>query len=218
MRPRLTARQNQVYESVRTYLRNQRRPPTLKEIGDGLAIRSTNGVHKLVTALVQKGYLQRRPHEARGLSLVGTDEEPYAASDGPPILPLISRTRSDEPDRLRRRPAGARYVDEHFLRSSQHKADADDCLLARAGDDGMDGDGIRKGDLLVVEETDWKRLSSGEIVAVIVGETLVARRFDYANGRLHFRPADRTYAEEVYPPGDPNCYVVGRVLAIMRSL
>lgn len=218
MRTRLTERQNQVYEYIRTYVREHRKPPTLKEIGDGLAITSTNGVHKLVSVLVQKGYLQRKPNEARGITLVGADDDPYVPDEGPPILPLVSRTRSDDPDGLRRRPAGALYVDERFLKRNARAADADDCLLARAGDDGMVGDGIRKGDFLVVEETDWKALDNGETVAVLFGESLVARRFDFANGRLHFRPADRAYGEEVHPPGAPDCHVVGRVLAIMRTL
>jgi repressor LexA len=69
-----------------------------------------------------------------------------------------------------------------------------------------------------VEEVDWKALDNGETVAVLLGETLVARRFDFANGRLHLRPADRTYSEDSYPPGDPDCHVVGRVLSIMRTL
>jgi repressor LexA len=218
MRVRLTERQNQVHEYIRTYVREHRKPPTLKEIGDGLAIGSTNAVHKLVSVLVQKGYLKRRPHEARGIALVGDEEDPYATSEGPPILPLISRSRSNDPAGLRRRPAGALYVDERLLKRKTGTADADVCLLARTGDDGMVGDGIRKGDFLVVEETDWKSLDNGETVAVLFGEALVARRFDFANGRLHFRPADRAYGEEVYPPGHPDCHVVGRVLAIMRTL
>ena len=218
MRPRLTERQNQVYEYVRTYVRKHRKPPTLKEIGDDLAISSTNGVHKLVTALVQKGYLRRKPNEARGLALAVEDEDPFASGGGPPVLPLVSRTHSREPDRLRSRPGGARYVDEHFLKRRGAAADPDACLLALAGDDGMVGDGIRKGDLLVVEETDWKRLDNGEAVAVLFGELLVARRYDYANGHLHFRAADRSYRDEAYPPGDPDCYVIGRILAVMRTL
>jgi repressor LexA len=218
MRVRLTERQNQVYEYVRTYVRKHRKPPTLKEIGDDLAIRSTNGVHKLVSALVQKGYLRRKANEARGIALVGEDEDPFALGEGPPVLPLISRTRSDDPGGLRRRPGGALYVDPRLLRGRAGAADPDDCFLARAGDDGMVGAGIYKGDLLVVEETDWKRLDNGETVAVLFGETLLVRRFDFANGRLHFRPADRTYSEDVYPPGDPDCHVVGRVLSIMRTL
>lgn len=218
MRARLTERQNQVYEFIRTYVRKHRKPPTLKEIGGSLAIRSSNGVHKLITALEQKGYLRRTPNEARGLTLLDLDDDPFAADSGPPVLPVISRTGSDDPDGLRRRPSGARYVDPHFLKSPAGPADPDACLLARAGDDGMVGDGIRKGDFLVVEEVDWEAIRNGEVVAVLFEEALVARRYDFANDRLHFRPADRSYTEEAFAPGDSRCYVVGRVLAIMRTL
>jgi repressor LexA len=214
MRTRLTERQNQVYEYVRAHVRQHGKPPTLQEIGRALAIRSTNGVHKLLVALETKGYVRRTPNEARGLALVGAAEDPFAFDGGAPALPLVSRTSSREPERLRLRPAGALHVDPRLL----DRADPDACLVARAGDDGMNGDGVRKGDYLVVEEADFQTLRNGEVVAVLLEERLVARRFDLANGRLHLRPADRTYAEEVFAPGDPGCHVVGRVRAVLRKL
>ncbi len=214
MRARLTERQNQVYEYLRAYMRTHRKPPTLQEVGRALAIGSTNGVHKLLRALEDKGYIVKTPNVARGIVLVDAEDDPYADDVRPPILPLISHTRSDEPERLRLRPRGALYVDPRLVDG----ADPDGCLLARAGDDGMNGAGIRKGDYLVVEEVGWDRVANGATVAVLFDELLVARQFDYANGRLHFRPADRTYAEEAFAPGDPACYLIGRVLSVMRRL
>ena len=214
MRTRLTERQNQVYEFIRSYMRERGKPPTLKEIGRALAIRSSNGVHKLVVALERKGYVTRTPNEARGIALVGSERDPFDFDEGPPILPLVSRSRSDDPSSLRRRPSGALYVDPRFVQG----LDPDRCLLARAGDDGMVGAGVYKGDFLVVEEVPWPDLSDGETVAVLFDETLVARRFDLTNDRLHFRPADRAYAEETFAPDDPACHVVGRVRAVMRRL
>lgn len=214
MRERLTERQNQVYEFVRAYVRERGKPPTLQEIGRALALRSTHAVHKLVAALEKKGYVTKTPNEARGLALVGAGDDAFAFDEGPPSLPLVSRTSSREPERLRVRPAGYLHVDPRLV----DRADPDRCLVGRAGDDGMNGDGIRKGDFLVVEEAEPADLRNGEVVCVLLEERLVARRFDAANGRLHFRPADRTYAEEVFAPGDPGCHVVGRVLAVMRKL
>ena len=51
MRERLTERQNQVYEFLRTYVRRNGKPPTLKEIGAHLDIRSTNAVFKMLSVL-----------------------------------------------------------------------------------------------------------------------------------------------------------------------
>ena len=211
MRSPLTERQNQVYEFLRAYLRDHHMPPTHAEIGRALAIRSSNGVHKLLKALESKGYLHRTPRAARGITLL--DDE-LALEEGPPLLPLAGRARSSNPESLRRRPSGALYVDPRLL----GRADPDACLLARAGDDGMVGTGLYKGDLLVIEEVEWRALKNGETVAVLLGELLVARRFDVANGRLHFRPSDRSYSEDVCPPDDPDCYVIGRILSVMRKL
>lgn len=212
MRTRLTERQNQVYEYVRAHVRAHGKPPTLKEIGQALAISSTNGVHKLLTALEQKGYLRRTPKESRGLTLM--DEDRLAVESEVPYLPLIARASSRDPEHLRPRFGRALYVDPLLL----DRADPEACLVARAGDDGMNGDGVRKGDFLVVEEADWRAIRNGELVAVLLEDLLVARRLDVANGRLHLRPADRSYVEAVHAPEDPACHVVGRVRAVLRKV
>jgi len=213
MRERLTERQNQVYEYVRAHVRRHGKPPTMVEIGRALAISSTNGVHKLVTALEAKGYLRRTPKESRGLTLVGEDASPTSEGEVP-YLPLIGRATSRDPDHVRPRFGRALYVDPLLL----DRADPDACLVARVGDDGMNGDGVRKGDYLVIEEAPWPQLRNGELVAALLEDLLVARRFDVANGRLHLRPADRSYAESVHPPDDPACLILGRVRAVLRKL
>lgn len=215
MKPRLTARQNEAYEFIRTYLRAQRKPPTLKEIGAGLGIRSTNGVFKLLKALEAKGYVRREEHAARGIDLVDDGEDTFALDDALPSLIVVSRTSSSQPERLRHRPSAYLSVDPYLLRGV---SDEEACLIARAGDDGMNGDGIRKGDLLLIEEGPWQHLGNGAIAAFLIGEELRARRFHFANGRFHLRPADRTYTEETYAPNDPGCYPIGRVVGLMRRL
>ncbi len=214
MKERLTERQNEAYEFVRSYLRRANKPPTLKEIGAALGIRSTNGVYKLLQTLEKKGYIRREKHAARGLELVEDEGDPFALGGEVPSLLVVSRTASHEPETLRRRPAGFLSVDVRLLRAAR---DPEACLIARAGDDGMNGDGIRKGDFLIVEEGRWAELRAGEVAACLVGEELRARRLHYVNGRLHLRPADRTYTEETFVPDDPGCHVIGRVLGLMRG-
>ncbi len=209
----LTERQNEAFEFIRRYFREHRKPPTLKEIGAELGIRSSNGVFKLLKALEAKGHIRRDPHVARGVLLNDT-EDPFTLGDSVPALPIVSRTSSAQPDKLRARPAGYLSVDPFWL----NRADVDACLLARVGDDGMNPDGIRKGDVLVVEEVAASALRNGTLAAFLVGEELKVRRFHFANGRYHLRPADRKYTEDVFPPGDPQCHVVGQVLAIMRKV
>ncbi len=213
-RNRLTERQNEAYEFVRAYVRERGKPPTLREIGKALGIRSSNGVYKLLRALEDKGYIRREKHAARGLTLVDAGEDPYAFDEGVPSLLLVSRTPSDRPQALRHRPQGALYVDPRLLGD----ADEERCLVGRAGDDGMNDAGIRKGDFLAIEEADRRELRNDEVVAALVGDLLVARRYEYAGGQIHLSPSDRTYSAESYSVRDSACYVIGRVLGVMRKL
>ena len=213
----LTERQDEALEFIRAFIREHRKPPTMKEIGAALGMRSTNGVYKLLNALQKKGHLVRQAGQARGLQLVD-GEDAFALDEGPPTLMVVSRTNSAQPERLRRRPSGWLTVDPFFFGTGDTQADEDTCLVARAGDDGMNDEGIRKGDLLVVEEVEWPDLRRGETVAVLVGDKLLVRRFEFANGRLHLRAHARGYNDDTYSPDDVGCFVVGRVLGVMRKL
>jgi repressor LexA len=191
---RLTQRQNEAYEFIRGYMDRNNKPPTLQEIGDALDISSTNGVYKLLQTLEKKGWIERTKHEARGIQLTEAEQDPLGMSGGLPSLPIVSRTPSDQPDQLRDRPTGTLSVDDRLLRGAR---DPQACLLGRAGDDGMNGRGIHKGDLLLIEEMDWDDLENGTLVGALMGGQLLPREFHFANRKLHLRPADRHYAEKV---------------------
>jgi repressor LexA len=217
MKPPLTQRQSEILRLITSYQQKHRQTPTYQEIRQALEarsggeIKSLNTVVKHVQALVEKGYLQRQPHAARGLRLA----EPEADEERTPLLPFIRRASSQEPERLRKAIKDYYAFDPKLLRDAR---DPDACLIATAGDDGMNGEGIRKGDLLVIEEMPWNRLRNGDLAFCLVREDLIARRFFFANQRWHLRPSDRTYTEETFPPNAPDCHIVGLVIGLFRRL
>ena len=213
MRRPTTERQTQVYEFIRDFMRAHGTPPTLREIGDGLSIRSSNAVFKLLHALETKGLILREPGAARGIRIVNPDEDPLSETQVP-SLPIISRVASDEPDRLRLRPRGAMFVDEALLDGHEPEA----CLIGRTGDDGLASEGIWRGDLLVVAQTPLRQLADGEIVAALVGETFLARQFMSRLDRFILRAAGRSYDPIPSFEGDPECYVIGRVVSVLRKM
>lgn len=212
----LTKRQNDVYEHIRASFREHGRPPTMAEIGQALEIRSTNAVSKHLRVLEKKGYIRRRAHEARGIELVGADGDPAYLDDDVPSLPLVGRTSSASPHNLRRRPRGFLYTDALLLGT----IDEDDCLIGRAGDDGMSDLGIFKGDFLVIAEATWERYATapGFVAALLLGDLLVTRELFFDGVELRLQPANRSYPEQVFSPDDEGCYVIGPVLSVMRSL
>lgn len=215
MKELLTERQTEAYEYVRSYLQSYHKPPTLREIGDALGIRSTNGVYKLLRALEAKGYIEREKHKARSLELVDDEpDDPFATEGGMPPLLIASRSTSEDPASLRRGAAGFLSVDPRLLRKAQ---DIDACLVVRAGDDGMSREGIRKQDLLVVEERPWTKIARHALVAALLGTDVRVRRFAYHGGRIELHPNAKNYTKDSFVPDDPDCHVVGPVQALVRT-
>ena len=213
-RDRLTERQNQVFEFLRAHVRDAGRPPTLAEIGRQLGLRSSNGVHKLLVALEAKGYIERVRHEARGITILDDDAPAFGFDDGPPSVFMPRAVTSAVAQRPLARGRQPVLVEPRVL---GRDVDLDACLALVVGDDGMNGDGIRKSDLVIVEEAGWEDVAKGATVAVLFDDRVAVRRLDVANGRLYFRASDKTYRDESFDPDDEHCYVVGPVRALMRK-
>lgn len=80
-RPALTDRQQQVLDFIAESTRDRGYPPTVREIGEHVGIRSTNGVSDHLEALEKKGYLKREPLISRGLRIL-PEPEPLAQGEG----------------------------------------------------------------------------------------------------------------------------------------
>ena len=121
----LTRRQEQILAEIRKSIRERGYPPTLREIGSAMNIRSTNGVNDHLRALERKGFISRDDETARGIKLT-----PDASSAG------------DVADELHRR-------DEEERRAATSRAVVDAAIAWRTA--GMSGDATY--DLIVAVES-----------------------------------------------------------------
>ena len=94
---RLTDRQRQVLQYISQSIHSRGYPPTLREIGQHMQIRSTNGVNDHLRALEKKGYLERHDLKSRALRV----KEPSVGATGP---------ETDDRDGGLRRAAGQAMV------------------------------------------------------------------------------------------------------------
>ena len=90
MRQPLTARQQQALDFISNCLEQRGYPPTLREIGEHMGIRSTNGVNDHLKALERKGYLEREELKSRAL-------RPVDYEDGKVKIPIVGRVAAGAP-------------------------------------------------------------------------------------------------------------------------
>lgn len=66
----LTRKQHQLLLYVHDYLKDNGVSPSFDEMKDALDLRSKSGIHRLITALEERGFIRRLPHRARALEVV----------------------------------------------------------------------------------------------------------------------------------------------------
>jgi len=210
----LTDRQRETYRFLVSYLESNERPPTLMEIATGIGVRSVNSVIKLLGHLEEKGYVSREPGRSRGLRiLVGHSGNQTANPNGISV-----------PIRLLHRKSGGQVIsqnedeiviDQLFLRGL---AKPGSCFLARVSDHGSGPDGIRRGDLVLVEPGTSDRFVTGDLILVQSRDDYLARRFVDSGKKGLLRASDRTFPTLSLDDCDRQISVSGRIVAVMRHL
>lgn len=220
---KLTKRQGEVLEVIARHIEEMGYPPTIRELGDVLGIRSTNGVNDHLKALEKKGYLTREDAKSRTM-------RPLFWPDGSPYEPGMS-------------PGGAQELDEEIhqvavvgriaagvpitaVEDTEEFVAIGEGLLGRQGGEvfalrvkgeSMIEDGIFDGDYIFVKKQDDAR--DGQIVAAMVdGEATVKRLFRDGD-RVRLQPANEAM-EPIFIHGDEGreAAILGLVVGVFRRI
>ena len=188
----LTERQRSVLNFIESQIAQMGYPPTIREIGKHLNIRSTNGVNDHLKALERKGYIKRQGQKSRTLRVVAQAEPaPQEATTAPlpdnvvPLRPDLGDTDDMvEVKLLGRVAAGAPILAEEDAEDTVRVssfflgrgANPEKVFALRVVGESMIEDGIFDGDFLFVKKQPTAR--PGDIVvAMIEGEATVKRFF-----------------------------------------
>src|SRR5947208_11827214 len=87
---RLSTRQQQMLDFIKSFTMRRGYPPTVREIGDAVTISSTSVVDYNLRALAKRGYLRRDAEISRGIELLGEDAEPLAERVSVPVVGQIA--------------------------------------------------------------------------------------------------------------------------------
>ena len=196
----LTARQGQVLEFVRGFIRTNGYPPTVREICTELDLSSPSTVHAHLANLERQGLLRRDPTKPRALELIKELRPPRP-------LPLVGRVAAGQP--LLAEENIEELIDvPGFLRKGD-----DDFVLTVRGDSMTDA-GIFDGDYVVVHNQD--QAESGEIVVALVGDEATTKRFYREGSHVRLQPENELYEPIVLDEGDVQ--VIGTVVGVLRKL
>jgi repressor LexA len=210
----LTKRQEQTLDFIRSSIEDRGYPPTLREIGEHMGIRSTNGVNDHLRALERKGYLTREDMKSRALKLVEDQQEAPAklnADDDLIEVRVLGRVAAGLPLYAEENVIDTVRVDRMLVRGGR------EVFGLRVTGDSMIDAGILSGDYIFVKKQ--STADRGDIVVALIGDEATVKYFYPERDYVRFQPANGQMAPILVRASDfKSTMLLGKVVGVYRRL
>jgi repressor LexA len=206
----LSERQTKILSFLQAFIRENRFPPTIREIGEEVGISSTSVVKYNLDALETKGFIERDPEISRGIRLA---QDVFGSALDAIRVPLLGRIAAGQPIPV---PEAAYSADETIeLTRDIVKDDRGIYALEVQGDSMIDAL-INDGDIVLMRHQE--RVENGELAAVWLSdqEETTLKRFYLEGQRVRLQPANPTMQPMFFPADQVQ--VMGKVVCVIRQL
>ena len=217
----LTEKQHQLLSYLIYYQAEKDITPSFDEMRAAIGLASKSGIHRLVSALEERGYIRKLPNRARAIEILrhpGNGPEAYKAStnvitaDFTPAnsaivqLPLLGRIAAGTPIEALSDPSSYMDVPAGLVAGGEHFA------LEIVGDSMVEA-GIHDGDMVIIRRSDTA--TSGEIVvALIENSEATLKTFRREAGRVALEPANAAYETRYF--STDKVRIQGRLTGLIR--
>ena len=193
----LTNMQQRIYEYIASCIREQGYPPSVREIGEAVGLKSPSTVHFHLKHLEEAGVIEKGAGKGRAITL--TEQPALEQEDRVPIVGNVAAGS----------PMLAEECIEDYLTFDTGGRSGEYFALRVRGESMLNA-GILPGDLVVVRRQ--QVANNGEIVVAMIGDEATVKRFSRQNGHIWLLPENDAYS----PIDGTYAQILGKVAAVVR--
>jgi repressor LexA len=223
----LSKRQEQVLDFIVAYTGKHGYPPSVRDIGTKVGLKSSSTVHSHLVGLENKGYIRRDPSSARAIEVLRTAGGAFAEANGSDVvdkstaldevrdvsailrnivtLPVVGRVAAGQPI------LAEQNIEDSFALPTQIVGDTGSFMLTIHGNSMIEA-GINDGDYVVVREQN--NADNGDIVVAMIDDEATVKTFYREPDCIRLQPQNSSmqpiYSREVQ--------IIGKVIALLRTL
>jgi repressor LexA len=230
----LTRKQYELLRFINERLKDAGVPPSFDEMKDALDLRSKSGIHRLITALEERGFIRRLPNRARAIEVIKMPEQSASNGGGvrrgftpsviegnlgrivrapsedeggrPVAVPVMGRIAAGTPIEALQNRTHTINVPPEMLASGEHYA------LEVRGDSMIEA-GILDGDVALIQRTE--AADTGDIVVALIDEEeATLKRFRRRGASIALEPANAAYEVRILPPN--RVRIQGKLVSLFR--
>lgn len=235
----LTPKQKELLLFINERLKESGVPPSFDEMKDALDLRSKSGIHRLITALEERGFIRRLPHRARALEVIKLPEAAQTSLKRAAFAPEViegSRRRGFNDGAVERPAYQTEASNENYsvpvmgriaagvprsaIENHSHTINVPEEMLSRgdhfalevSGDSMIDA-GIFDGDTVIIRK--GETANNGDIVVALVdNEEATLKRFRRKGQSIALEAANPAYETRIFGPD--RIRVQGRLVGLLR--
>ena len=201
----LTKMQQKIYDYIAQAIQDQGYPPSVREIGEAVGLKSPSTVHFHLKHLEELGVIGKQAGKGRALTLTEASRESQAPESQPPEnqVPIVGNVAAGS-------PILAQECIEDYLTFDTGGRDGEYFALRVRGDS-MIGAGILDGDDVIVRRQDTADQKA--IVVAMLEDEATVKRLDKSNGHVRLLPENPAYE----PIDGDDAQILGLVVAVYRQ-
>ena len=201
---KLTRKQQEIYDFILSFTNEHGYPPSVREIGAAVGLKSPSTVHFHMKSLEDAGVIVKAEGKTRAITLPGVSLGPVIEEEQPHAnqVPILGNVAAGS-------PILAQECIEDYLTFDTQGMTGEHFALRVRGESMLNA-GILPGDLVVVHRQQEAR--NGEIVVALFEDEATVKTYQRKNGQVwllpenpEYEPIDGTYAE-----------IIGKVVAVVR--
>jgi repressor LexA len=213
----LTRKQFELLRFIHERLTEAGVPPSFDEMKDALDLRSKSGIHRLITALEERGFIRRLPNRARAIEVIKLPDSVghgLGSSRSRGFTPSViegdlGRVRASSEDDGGGRPVAVPVMG----RIAPDLLSAGDHFALEVRGDSMIEAGILDGDIALIRRSE--AADTGDIVvALIDDEEATLKRFRRRGASIALEPANTAYEVRILPPN--RVRIQGKLVGLFR--
>lgn len=194
-------RMEQIYQVIRNQIIAKGYPPSVREIGTAVGLKSSSTVHGYLNQLEEAGMIRRDPAKPRAIDIL--EAKPW---DRTATIPLVKDAAGITAE-------AAENIEESFAFPTTLLGTKSDCFMMRSADDSMTDAGIKNNDFLMVQRQ--TKAENGDIVVAVDHDgAAVIRRYARKGTGAELQPANADYASIAAKKPD----ILGKVIGIYHQL
>lgn len=198
---KITAKQQQILDYIKEEILKKGYPPTVREIGETVNLKSTSSVHSHLETLEKNGYIKRDPTKPRAIEIC--DDSFQIVRTEMVSLPVIGNVAAGQPI------FAEENIEDYFPVPADVVPKGDSFILKVRGDS-MINAGIFSGDRLFVNSC--TTASNGDMVVALIEDGATVKTFYKENGHIRLQPEN----DSMEPIIVDNCQIIGKVFGVFR--